>query len=686
MKRNCRIIFSLLLCMTLVFATFGMTSYAADTLDVVVKTDKASASAGEIITLTFGFDANPGITGCEASVEFDISKLEYVEDSAKIEQKLSDSNTFKKINGNTLKYTLWIMGDASDKTGVMASAQFKVKEGVAGKVDFTLTIGDSFTTVPLEEDTFDGVQDGSVGVAFSATSASVDIVTKVSEITLDKTDIKLDKGATEQLTATVSPADASDDSVSWISSNNQVATVDQSGKVTAVKPGTATITAKAGDKTATCKVTVSSPLKGISIEKEISLGVSATYTLKVTYNPDDTTSNKTVTWTSSNPTVAKVDKGVVTALANGEAIITAKCGEFSAECKVTVKDIPVTSVKLDKTSIELGKGATAVVKATLLPEDHTYNGNITWTSSNTAVATVSANGMITAVSGGNAIITAQVGTVKTTCSVRVIDIPAKSVTLDKTSFEIKAGERATLKATVSPSNSTDAVKFVSSNQNVAIVDNAGTVIAVGEGTAVITVIAGEKTTACTVTVSKSEEQTKITEVLISDKQLTLAVGEKYTLSYTVTPSGEIPKTFVWISNDYTVATVDDLGVVEAVAPGQTQITILIDASVYAECTLTVVETSDTTDGAQTDIPVTGEDTDVQTEDTTLPYGMGGGDTLPTDDIGTKDTGAIFKIILIIIIILILLFIAITIIYFVKKKNAYDYDDDDDDDYDFDDED
>ncbi len=686
MKRNCRIIFSLLLCMTLVFATFGMTSYAADTLDVVVKTDKASASAGEIITLTFGFDANPGITGCEASVEFDISKLEYVEDSAKIEQKLSDSNTFKKINGNTLKYTLWIMGDASDKTGVMASAQFKVKEGVAGKVDFTLTIGDSFTTVPLEEDTFDGVQDGSVGVAFSATSASVDIVTKVSEITLDKTDIKLDKGATEQLTATVSPADASDDSVSWISSNNQVATVDQSGKVTAVKPGTATITAKAGDKTATCKVTVSSPLKGISIEKEISLGVSATYTLKVTYNPDDTTSNKTVTWTSSNPTVAKVDKGVVTALANGEAIITAKCGEFSAECKVTVKDIPVTSVKLDKTSIELGKGATAVVKATLLPEDHTYNGNITWTSSNTAVATVSANGMITAVSGGNAIITAQVGTVKTTCSVRVIDIPAKSVTLDKTSFEIKAGERATLKATVSPSNSTDAVKFVSSNQNVAIVDNAGTVIAVGEGTAVITVIAGEKTTACTVTVSKSEEQTKITEVLISDKQLTLAVGEKYTLSYTVTPSGEIPKTFVWISNDYTVATVDDLGVVEAVAPGQTQITILIDASVYAECTLTVVETSDTTDGAQTDIPVTGEDTDVQTEDTTLPYGVGDGDTLPTDDIGAKDTGAIFKIILIIIIILILLFIAITIIYFVKKKNAYDYDDDDDDDYDFDDED
>ncbi len=514
----------------------------------------------------------------------------------------------------------------------------------------------------------------------------MDIVTKVSEITLDKTDIKLDKGATEQLTATVSPEDASDASVSWISSNNQVATVDQSGKVTAVKPGTATITAKAGEKTATCKVTVSSPLKGISIEKEISLGISATYTLKVTYNPDDTTSNKAVTWTSSNPAVAKVDKGVVTALSNGTAVITASCGEFSAECKVTVKDIPVTSVKLDKTSIELGKGATAVVKATLLPEDHTYNGNITWTSSNPSVATVSANGMITAVSGGNAVITAQVGMVKATCSVRVIDIPAKSVTLDKISLEIKAGERATLKATVSPSNSTDAVKFVSSNQNVAIVDNTGTVIAVGEGTAVITAIAGEKTTACTVTVSKSEEQTKITEVLISDKQLTLAVGEKYTLSYTVTPSNEIPKTFVWISNDYTVATVDDLGVVEAVAPGQTQITILIDASVYAECTLTVVETSDTTDGGQTDIPVTGTDTDVQTEDTTLPYGMGDGDTLPADDIGAKDTGAIFKIILIIIIILILLFIAITIIYFVKKKNAYDYDDDDDDDYDFDDED
>ena len=172
---------------------------------------------------------------------------------------------------------------------------------------------------------------------------------KATGVNLNKSSMSLTKGATQTLTATVSPANATNKNVTWSSSNTAVATVDKSGKVTAVKAGTATITAKTSDggKTVTCKVTVSEPattvkVTGVSLNKSsMSLTKGATQTLTATVSPSNAT-NKAVTWSSSNTVVATVDtNGNVKAVNPGTATITVKTkdGNKTATCKVTVPNV-----------------------------------------------------------------------------------------------------------------------------------------------------------------------------------------------------------------------------------------------------------------------------------------------------------------------------------------------------------
>jgi uncharacterized protein YjdB len=231
----------------------------------------------------------------------------------------------------------------------------------------------------------------------------------------------LTKGGTATLVATVNPATATDKTVTWSSNNTEVATVDANGKVTAVGGGSATITATAGGKSATCDVTVTVPVTGVSLNKTtLTLSVNATETLTATVNPSDA-SNKNFTWSSSNTAVATVVNGSVTAVGVGTATITVTTedGGKTATCAVMVNPVEVTSVTLDQNTLSLTKGGTATLVATVNPSDAS-NKNITWSSSNTSVATV-ANGVVTAVSAGTAIITVTTedGGKTATCSVTV---------------------------------------------------------------------------------------------------------------------------------------------------------------------------------------------------------------------------------------------------------------------------
>ena len=185
----------------------------------------------------------------------------------------------------------------------------------------------------------------------------------VTGVSVSPATLSLVEGTSDQLRATVTPSDAANKSVSWTSSATAIATVDNTGKVTAVSAGTATITVKTADggKTATCAVTVTTkviPVTGISIEEgataEVEEGKTVALTAKV--QPDNAT-DKTLTWTSSNKAIATVADGVVTGVAAGQAVITAKAGDKEATCTVTVKrPEPVDGKSMKEvTADDLGK-------------------------------------------------------------------------------------------------------------------------------------------------------------------------------------------------------------------------------------------------------------------------------------------------------------------------------------------
>lgn len=162
----------------------------------------------------------------------------------------------------------------------------------------------------------------------------------VSSVELNKTELKIKEGDSEALEATVKPDNATDKTITWSSSDESIATVDDGGRITAIKAGTATITAKAEEKTAKCAVTVYKEIPVTSIKLDntaLSLAVGDEVSLEATVNPDDAT-DKTITWSSSDTSIASVDsEGRVRAISKGNATITASSWNVSASCKVYVK-------------------------------------------------------------------------------------------------------------------------------------------------------------------------------------------------------------------------------------------------------------------------------------------------------------------------------------------------------------
>lgn len=332
----------------------------------------------------------------------------------------------------------------------------------------------------------------------------------VEGVLLDKTEATLVKGETLTLTATVMPEAATNKNVTWTSSNEAAATV-ANGVVTAVASGKTTITVKTeeGEFTKTCAITVITPVTGITLDKsEAELTKGQTLTITATVAPAEA-DNKKVIWSSSNEAAATVTNGVVKAVASGKATITAKTedGEFTATCAVTVTT-PVTGVELDKTELTLTEGDTETLTATVVPAD-ADNMNVTWSSSNEAIAKV-ANGVVTAVAEGNATITVTTaeGNFTANCAVTVEKriIHVTGVTLNETtlSFDLRETDKltATLVATIAPNDATDkSVTWTSDNDAVATVaDGLVTAVGVGNTTITVTTTDGNLTATCAVEV------------------------------------------------------------------------------------------------------------------------------------------------------------------------------------------
>ncbi len=495
-----------------------------------------------------------------------------------VESITLSEETLTLTEGATFQLTATVMPDnATDKTVI-----WNTSDG-------------SIVTVS-EDGLVTAVAEGTATIIASAggqsTQCEVTVTKEVIEvegITLSQTSLLLGEGATATLTATVTPENATDKTVTWSSSDESVATVSGDGLVTGVKEGKAVVTATAGEKNAQCEVTVQ---KGVVEVTEITLSQTnltltegETAALTATVLPTDAT-DKTVTWISSNPSVATVsDAGLVTAVLEGTTTITASAGGKTAQCTVTVEKafIAVTEVTLSQSSLILDEGATAQLIATVLPTDAT-DKTVTWSSSNPSVATVS-DGLVTAQQEGTTLITASAGGQSAQCTVTVQKgvVAVTEVTLSQTSLTLDEGESATLTATVLPADATDkTVTWSSSNSSVATVSG-GVVTAVGEGTATITASAGGKTAQCTVTVNK--KIIEVTEVSLSQTSLTLDEGESATLTATVLPADATDKTVTWSSSNSSVATVSG-GVVTAVGEGTATITASAGGKT-AQCTVTV---------------------------------------------------------------------------------------------------
>jgi uncharacterized protein YjdB len=243
---------------------------------------------------------------------------------------------------------------------------------------------------------------------------------------------------------------------------------------------------------------------GITLNKSsLTLDEGREYQLKANVQPADAT-DKTVTWSTSNAEVATVSDGKVTALAEGEAVITAETyNGHKASCRVKVI-IPADDITLDQTSLEMTRWQEVTLVATVTPDNAT-DKDVTWSSSNTRVATVDSYGTVTAVGGGTAIITATTHNgITASCSVTVY-VPVENVWLDKSSYTLLVGESFTLTATIYPGDASErSVTWQNGSPAYASIETNGTsctVTGLAAGVTVITVQAADNQTAqCTVTV------------------------------------------------------------------------------------------------------------------------------------------------------------------------------------------
>lgn len=253
----------------------------------------------------------------------------------------------------------------------------------------------------------------------------------VTGVKLNKTELSLEKGQTETLTATIEPPTATNKSLSWSSNKESVAKVDNNGKVTAVTPGEATITVTTADggKTATCKVTVSEKAQEVKVTIEGPDRVTDGSTIKLTANVTPVgTKVESTTWQSKNPETARVSQGNITTVAPGQATImvtvkTSDGKEYTAEKTITVEENKVEATKVtiegsDTVSIDGTLNLTAEVE----PEGAEVK-ELKWSSSVPDVAKVN-KGKITPESAGTTDITVTVTTLnnKTVTSTKKITV------------------------------------------------------------------------------------------------------------------------------------------------------------------------------------------------------------------------------------------------------------------------
>ena len=370
--------------------------------------------------------------------------------------------------------------------------------------------------------------------------------------------------------------------VRWSSSNTAVVTVSTQGFVTAVMNGAAQITARAGSASASAIVTVAQTANSIVITPEMatlmSIGETVQLAATVLDQNGKPVAGAVVAWQTSEETVATVsNSGLVTAVMNGKVQITATAGSASASADFRVMQSADSIVITPEMATLMSIGETVQLAATVLDQNGkpVAGAVVNWSSSEEEVATVSPQGLVTAVMNGKVQITATAGSASASADVRVMQSAGSIVITPEMATLMSIGETVQLAATVLDQNgqqvSGAVVSWQSSEETVATVRNSGLVTAVMNGTAQITATAGSASARAQIRVMQSADS-----IVITPEMATLmSIGETVQLAATVLDQNGKPVAGAvvnWSSSEEEVATISPQGLVTAVGNGTVQIT------------------------------------------------------------------------------------------------------------------
>ncbi len=395
----------------------------------------------------------------------------------------------------------------------------------------------------------------------------------------------------------ISPEGADNQEVSWSSSNNSVATV-ENGTVKFVGVGSATISVVSKDNDtikATAEVTVSAeekpvdkPVESVSVSGETSVTVGSSITLSANVSPDGAKYDG-VKWSSSDSSIATVDGGKVTGVKAGEATITAEAGGKSGTQKITVKDAEVVLNSIAIKGEASGKKG-ATIQLSITPNPANADASVTWKSSNEGVATIDANGKVTCKAAGDTTITAtsKKDTGKTaTLAFKVTEDVTKK--FDMKDVSVTAGQFKNLEdyCTIQGSSSRS---FSIENTKYATVDGNGRIKAIRAGETKITVtVKFQDGTTQTQTKKLTVTAAPVKGITLDKTKVTLKVGDSIKLNPTIDTTGYTG--CLWYTSDKNIVSLEEHGngTIKALKPGKVTITAKAseDTSKTATCEITV---------------------------------------------------------------------------------------------------
>jgi len=440
-----------------------------------------------------------------------------------------------RVKGNKdVKDSIKIVVKAENKNKMVLSEKtVYIKVGEERKIyiynlkknGYTLWESDNPGIAIVEDGTIKALALGEVNVTVTNESKSKETVKvyvidekladiELENISFETNKVSLDIGEKVLLNVTYNPSEATDKNLVWKSSNEKVVTVDNSGMITAISNGTATISATSSNGlVATCEVVSNAnvvPVSSIKLDKDkVEIYVGDTSPIEYTISPKNATS-KNVTWESSDKSIAIVDNGYIIARKEGKVTITAKTNNGkTAKVNVDVKKKVINpySIELDTTNESINIGGTITLTPIITPSNVT-DKTLVWTSSDNSVATVS-NGVVKGLKEGKVKITVKTINDKTASANIIVTasvIPISEISIDKKDVSLNVGETIILKENIKPSNATSTfVTWESSNTSVVTINN-GIIKAVKPGSAIITVrTENGKTATSKITVKKMND-------------------------------------------------------------------------------------------------------------------------------------------------------------------------------------